>query len=101
MVQYQLDRVEQSARQAADNGAVDADVLQVVPCVLLDQPHRALWPQRQDAVLDEPGDALVMALDDLENARLGPAVELPAQLLVGDQRAPGPLEPLEIGRAHV
>src|SRR5262245_12666643 len=40
--QEQVDGVEESAGQPADDGAVDPDVLQVVARVLLDQPHRPL-----------------------------------------------------------
>ena len=95
-----MDRVEQPARQTTDDGAVDADVLQVVPGMLLDEPDRAFGAERQHTVLDELREPLVMALDDLEHPRLGPPVELLAKILVGGQRPAGALESFHDPDAH-
>src|SRR5688572_7262551 len=65
--QEQVDAVDGAARETADDGAVHADELQVVAGVLLDQAHRALRPQRADAVLDELRDAAVIALHELRD----------------------------------
>ena len=73
--QQQVDRVEGAAGEPADHGAVDADVLEIVPRVLLDEAHRALGPQRVDTPLDEARDAVVVALDQADDARLDPPVE--------------------------
>src|SRR5207245_11012907 len=98
--QEQVARVAPPARQTTADGAVDADVLQVVPGMLLDEPDRAFGAERQHTVLDELRDALVMALDDLEHPRLGPPVELLAKILVGGQRPAGALESFHDPDAH-
>src|SRR6266508_3200179 len=51
--QQEVDRVEQPARQPADDRAVDADVLEVVAGVLLDESHHAFGAEGAHAVLDE------------------------------------------------
>ena len=70
-----MDRVDGAAGEAAHHRAVDPDELQIVARVLLDEPHRALGPQRAHAVLDELGDATVVALDQLGQARPDPGVD--------------------------
>src|SRR5712671_2565326 len=74
--QQEVDRVEQPARQSADDRAVDANVLEVVAGVVLDESHRAFGAEGAHAVLDELGEPLVVALDRLDRARFHPSVEL-------------------------
>ena len=66
-----MNRVEEPAGQTPDDGAVDADVLEIVARVLLDESHGALGAEREHTVLDEPGDPLVVVLDDLEHPGFG------------------------------
>src|SRR5213594_2096959 len=87
--QQEVDRVEQPARQSADDRAVDADVLEVVAGVVLDESHRAFGAEGAHAVLDELGEPLVVALDRLDRARFHPLVELLAEVLVAGQRPAG------------
>src|SRR5205823_4489511 len=42
--EQEMDRVEEAAREAAHDGAVDPDVLEVVARMLLDEPDGALGP---------------------------------------------------------
>src|SRR5712691_8131306 len=92
--QQEVDREEQPARQSADDRAVDADVLEVVAGVVLDESHRAFGAEGAHAVLDELGEPLVVALDRLDRARFHPSVELLAEVLVPGQRPAGALESL-------
>src|SRR5215468_7516271 len=64
----EMDCVEEPAGKAADHGAVDTDVLEIVSGVLLDEPDRSLGPKGVHAPLDEPGDAIVVTLDGLHCA---------------------------------
>ena len=48
-----MDAVDRAPGQSTHDGAVHADVLQIVAGVLLDQPDRALGAERAHAVLDE------------------------------------------------
>src|SRR5215470_8801726 len=68
--QEQVDGVERAAGETAHHGAVDANVLQVVTRVLLDEAHGALGPERADPLLDEGRDAAVVTFEELERARL-------------------------------
>src|SRR5262249_56149138 len=91
-VEEQVNRVEPTAGQAADHGAVDPDVLQVVAGMLLDESHRALRAEGVDAALDERRDARMVTLDHFDGASLDPAVEASTQLLVGGDLTPEVLE---------
>src|SRR5262252_290443 len=64
----EMDCVEEPAGEAADHGAVDTDVLEIISGVLLDEPDRSLGPKGVHAPLDEPGDAIVVTLDGLNCA---------------------------------
>src|SRR6267142_5466674 len=98
--QQQMQAVDGAAGEAADDRAVDADVLQVVARVLLDQPHGALGPERPHAVLDEGGKAIVMALDQRAHLRLDPRVDLAPQLAIAEQREARAVEAIDQPRRH-
>src|SRR5437667_4045259 len=76
--QEEEDRVEQAAREPAHDGAVDADVLEVVARVILDEPDGAFGAEREHALLDEGRETIVGALDRLDHAPLDPAVDVAA-----------------------
>src|SRR5258707_8936519 len=63
-VEKEVEPVDPSAREAADHGAVDADVLEIVARVLLDEPHRACRSERMDAALDERSQMILIAFDE-------------------------------------
>src|SRR5262245_5873592 len=88
--------IDATAGQASHHRAVDPDELEIVPGVLLDESHRPLGSQRVDSPLDEPGDAVMVVLDELDQAALGPAVELSPQLIVGREL---PTSAIELGGA--
>src|SRR2546425_5380421 len=71
----QVDRIEETAGEPPDHGAVDADILEIVAGVLLDESHGAFRPQRVHALFDERGDAAVVALHQLGRPRLDPRSE--------------------------
>src|SRR5581483_10210314 len=93
-VQQEVDAVDGATGEAADDGAVHADVLEVIAGMLLDQPRGALGPERAHAVLDELRDPAVVALHELRRTRPQPAGNLDPQDGVSDQRLPRPLKPL-------
>ena len=60
--------VDQSSRESAHHGAVDANELQVVAGVLLDQPHRTLGAEGAVRLVEEH------AGDDLQFIRVNGTV---------------------------
>jgi|307.fasta_scaffold03581_5 hypothetical protein len=89
-----MDRVDGAAGQAADDRSVDPDVLEIVACVLLDEPHRAIRPEGVDASLDERGHAVLVPLDDCHRLPFQPAVQSAPELRIGGD---GPASALELG----
>src|SRR5215510_5585491 len=87
-----MEAVDPAAGEAADHGAVDADVLQVVAGVLLDESDRALRAEGVDAALDEGRGLPLVPGDDVRRLRLEPVVELRAQRLVRDEGLPRALD---------
>src|SRR5260370_17222117 len=50
----QMHTVEEAAGEPSHDGAVDPDELEVIPRVLLDQPHPALRPEGEHPLLPQP-----------------------------------------------
>src|SRR5207247_2419309 len=84
--QHEMHGVQRAAGETTHHGAVDADVLQVVTRVLLDEPDRAVRPERAHALLDQRRDAAVVTVEQLERARLDPVIDVDPERGVLDER---------------
>ena len=78
-------RVDQHADQAADDGAVDPDELQVAADVQLDPAGRLLAVPALDGVGDDRGQLGAVPVDGEDRGVGGQAVQPGAQLVVGEQ----------------
>ena len=83
----EVDGVDRASRQPAHHRAIHPDVLQVVPRLLFDQPHRSVRAERVDTLLDEPGDPVLVSLDQLDRGALDPIVQIRPERRVGDRRS--------------
>src|SRR5207244_1722325 len=81
----QVQPVQPSTGEPADDGPVDADELQIVAGVLFDQANRALRPERAHPVLAKRRDPRVMTPDQRGDLRLPPAIDGASEARVRDQ----------------